>query len=249
MINKKSLLLAATALGSVVASDAYAIQSGPFIGGQIGFSRLSARSESTITNIFTAATASNATAAQLAASSVTQGNQNRSGFTADVVAGYLADVSGFLVGGELTVGLDTNKPKKQVTATIPAGTVNEQVKFTNQWKGSLNAVGGKRVGPIFAYAKLGIGMTKLRTSLGTPLFPKKNHTGVSLIPGIGVEYAVTDHIGVRGEGTWEFVASTKAKNLQNNSGGAGAAAILVTSDVKHKKYSVFALKAGAVFHV
>ena len=155
-------------------------------------------------------------------------------------------MSGFLVGGELTVGLATGKAKKAIRAF---GTFidTDDVTMKKRWTGSLNAVAGKAMGSIFAFAKLGLGLDGLETGHTDPLFPKKKHTALSVIPAVGAEYAVTPNIGVRAEASMQFYMSPKAKNLVQNNGGTPA--VITNTSVKHNKMSTVALKGGVVYHV
>ena len=253
---RQTLLIAATSSAALLTSHASAVTPGPFVGAQIGFGKTKAKTISTISSVNDVGATGILTQAQVATFKVDTANHDKGSLLVDLFAGYLAQVSTFFVGGEVAVGIDSFKSKKTVmgrdTNTGPNafGAAETQIQLRRKWHSTWSALAGMNViEPLFLYAKMGVGISAHETSQGAPLFPKKRHKTISLVPAVGAEYAVTKKIGVRAEGSIEFHKTTTGKSLVNDTDSDSTDEFLVTFNHKHRRFKTMAVKGGIVYHV
>lgn len=227
-MNIKSLI-ATTACAIVLGIPAgFANKQGPYIGAQLGVSNMASKGNMEMPNITIM------TFETLSKSSY--------GLSTDVIAGYLFSVSKVLVGGEATLGLDTTNSKRYLAA-VEDPTADDTLKLRRKLTSSFSGVLGVNAHEkLFAYAKLGLGVSRFKTSLLDSPKPKKSSTNPSLLTAVGLEVPVKKGLSARAEISCEHFGSIKATPI-NQLGRA------ITTNTRHKNVRIFGFKAGAVYHI
>ena len=223
----KTLLISALTT-TVIQTSAIAQKPGPYLGAQLGLSKTASKGELSVKGSYLTFPAK---------------TNSKQSLSADLIAGYLFPASSFLVGGEVSIGLDTTKPQKRVTSdqtVLADATLILKRKMTS----TFNAILARRVHTrATMYAKAGFGISRFKTQLGDAHRPKKSTTRPSLTCALGVETPLTKNISARAEVSYERFKTVNATPIEYRINRTKSI------NVRHKNIHITALKVGAVVRI
>ena len=217
---KLNKIVFATASVLAITAGTTTAQAGAYVGVKGGFSHMN-----------TKAATKNAAGTTTSKQAKIKGN----GFAADLFAGYKTDVNGVMVAGEASVGLDTASNKKELK-TLKGVNTGTKARISRKQNVALSALVGYEVMPkVTPFVKLGLGASKVKAQLSGATNTKKSKYALNYVPGVGVDYAVTDKVSARAE---VEVAINTGKKFKGT-----------PVSLKTKKAYTTAVKVGAVYNV
>jgi opacity protein-like surface antigen len=134
----------------------------------------------------------------------TKANLKSTGVEIDLFLGQNFQMnSDWTYGFELQVGHGLSESKKSFKNTANA---DVQAKSRRAWKFGASARMGRMFNNVLVYGRLGLNATQYSTKFTHATETKKTQSfyAWSLVPGLGAEYAISNGINARLEGTYEF---------------------------------------------